>query len=220
MSKRKQKQEAGFTLIEIVIAVAIIGIFAAVISPMVYRHLADAKISKAQSEAESIATSILSYYKDVSRWPYTNANGPSGNGIDRVVSSDNVPNQSGSGSHAGARNWGTYGNSKRLGDYLYYNNPDNDTGANGYDQNNQDWPTSGRGSWRGPYVDSYEFDDPWGNAYVVNTRFLPGGRYNGNVRHKVFVLSAGPNGTWETSFSDGRTEEVNGDDIGFILAID
>ena len=46
----------GFTLIEIVIAVAIVAIFAAAISPMVFRHLEDAKISKAQSEAETIAT--------------------------------------------------------------------------------------------------------------------------------------------------------------------
>jgi len=46
----------GFTLIEIVIAVAIVAIFAAAISPMVFRHLEDAKISKAQNETETIAT--------------------------------------------------------------------------------------------------------------------------------------------------------------------
>ena len=220
MSMRNRNREAGFTLIEIVIAVAIIGIFAAVISPMVYRHLSDAKVSKAQSETETIANAILSYYKDVSRWPYTNANGPAGNGIDRVITSNTVPNAAGSGADAGARNWGTYGNAKRLGDYLYYNNPDDDTGTSGYDQTGQDWPVSGRDSWRGPYVDAYDFNDPWGNSYVVNTRYCPGGRYTGSVRHKVFVLSAGPNGTWETAFSDGVTEEIAGDDIGYVLAID
>ena len=54
MIAKKKTGEAGFTLIEIVIAVAIIGIFAAVISPMVFRHLADAKVSKAYNEAETI----------------------------------------------------------------------------------------------------------------------------------------------------------------------
>lgn len=220
MSTRPRNREAGFTLIEIVIAVAIIGIFAAVVSPMVYRHLADAKVSKAQSETETIANAILGYYKDVSRWPYTNANGPAGNSIDRVLTSANVATGAGPDADAGAANWGTYGNSKRLGDYLYYNNPDDDTGANGVDQNNQDWPLTGYGSWRGPYIDDYEFDDPWGNAYVINTRFLPGGRYTGSVRHKVLVLSAGPNGRWETAFNNNTTEEINGDDIGFVLAID
>jgi len=220
MSTRPRNREAGFTLIEIVIAVAIIGIFAAVVSPMVYRHLADAKVSKAQAETETIANAILSYYKDVSRWPYTNANGPTGNAIDRVLTSGNVATGAGPGAAAGAGNWGSYGNTKKLGDYLYYNNPDDDTGTSGVDQANQDWPLVGVGAWRGPYIDNYEFDDPWGNAYVINARYLPGGRYTGTVRHKVFVLSAGPNGRWETAFNDNTSEDVNGDDIGFVLAID
>jgi general secretion pathway protein G len=53
---------SGFTLIEIVIAVAIVAIFAAAISPMVFRHLEDAKVGKAQNEAETIATAVLNYY--------------------------------------------------------------------------------------------------------------------------------------------------------------
>jgi len=211
----------GFTLIEIVIAVAIVAIFAAAISPMVFRHLEDAKVGRAQNEAETIATAVLNYYKDVGAWPYTNTNGPSGNQIDRVVSSDVVAAGPGAGAQASDANWGVYGNSKRLGDYLYYNNPDDDSRANGgsANQNNQDWPTTGKGAWKGPYVESYELKDPWGNAYVINARYFPGGRYTGTVRHKVFVLSAGPNGVWETGFSDGNTEDITGDDIGSVITI-
>lgn len=211
----------GFTLIEIVIAVAIVAIFAAAISPMVFRHLEDAKISKAQNEAETVGTAVLNYYKDTGAWPYTNANGPTGNSIDRVLSSDDVATGTGPDAQAGAGNWGTYGNTKRLGDYLYYNNADNDSRPNGggANQNNQDWPTTGRGAWKGPYVEGYDFTDPWGNAYVINVRYLPGGRYTGTVRHKVFVLSAGPNGVWETGFSDAATEDITGDDIGTVVSI-
>ena len=36
-----------------------------------------------------------------------------------------------SGAGAGAANWGTYGTSKHLGDFLYWNNPDDDSRANG-----------------------------------------------------------------------------------------
>ena len=161
------RDRRGFTLIEIVIAVAIVAIFAAAISPMVFRHLEDAKIGKAQNEAETIATAVLNYYKDVGAWPYTNTNGPAGNQIDRVLSSSVVATGTGPDAAPGAGNWGTYGNSKSLGDYLYFNNPDDDSSAsgNGADQNNQDWPTTGKGAWKGPYLDGYDIRDPWGNPY-------------------------------------------------------
>ncbi len=211
----------GFTLIEIVIAVAIVAIFAAAISPMVFRHLEDAKIGKAQNETETIATAVLNYYKDVGMWTFTNANGPSGNDIDRVISSTDMATGAGPAADSGAANWGAFGNAKNLGDYLYYNNPDNDSNINGTraNQTNQDWPTSGKGAWKGPYLDSYEINDPWGHAYVINTRYCPGGHYAGTIRHKVFVLSAGPDGLWETAYSDASTEEVLGDDIGTVVTI-
>lgn len=217
----KKTNRRGFTLIEIVIAVAIVAVFAAAISPMVFRHLEDAKVSKATNETETIATALLSYYKDVGKWPVTNANGPSGNGTDRVVSSTVVPNAAGAGAATGAVGWGSTGTAKQLGDFLFYNNPDNDSSATGAsaDENGADWPTSGTGSWRGPYLDSYYIEDPWGNAYVVNSQFFPGGSYTGTVRHRVFVLSAGPNGTWETAFNNNTTEELKGDDIGTVVTI-
>ena len=220
MKSARNIARGGFTLIEIVIAVAIVAIFAAAMSPMVFRHLEDAKVSKAQNETGVIASAVLGYYKDVGSWPITDADGPSGNGINRVVGSTRVATGNGPGAAQGARNWGTYGTTKALGDYLYYNNPDGDpsdvgVGAN---QPNQDWPTSGSIAWKGPYVDSYEANDPWGHAYVINSHFFPG-RYTGSIRHKVFVLSAGPNGLWETGFSNGRPEDIEGDDIGTVIAI-
>lgn len=221
MTRRQYLNRQGFTLIEIVIAVAIVAIFAAAISPMVFRHLEEAKIGKAQNEAEIIATAVLSYYKDTGAWPYTNANGPTGNGISRAVTGTVVAAGAGPDAAAGASNWGSYGNTKLLGDYLYYNNPDDDTSVsgNGADQINQDWPTTGALAWKGPYLESYELSDPWGNAYVINTHYLPGGTYVGTIRHKVFVLSAGPNGRWETGFSNAATEEIRGDDVGTLVSV-
>jgi prepilin-type N-terminal cleavage/methylation domain-containing protein len=208
----------GFTLIEIVIAVAIVAVFAAAISPMVFKHLEDAKVSKAQNETEAVSMAIMTLYKDVDHWPITNANGPSGT-VDRVLSSNNVPSGTGPAAGSNAGNWGTYGLTKMLGDYLYYNNPDDNSSANGngQNQNSQDYPTSGPAAWEGPYLEEYSFDDPWGNAYVVNARYFPAGRYTGNTRHKVLVLSAGPNGRWETDFNDGTTEQIRGDDVGTLV---
>ena len=221
MRVRKALNRRGFTLIEIVIAVAIVAVFAAAISPMVFRHLEDAKISKAQNESETIANAVLGYYKDVGKWPVTSANGPSGNGIQRVISSNTVATGAGTGAATGSTNWGTYGTTKDLGDYLYFNNPDDDSSdtGNGANQSGQDWPTSGPTAWRGPYLDEYYINDPWGNAYVINSHYFPGGSYTGTVRHRVFVLSAGPNGTWETGYSNDATEEILGDDIGTVITI-
>ncbi len=221
MAQRNRFDRGGFTLMEIVIAVAIVAIFAAAISPMVFKHLEDAKLSRAQNETETLATAVLSYYKDTGTWPYTNANGPTGNSVARVVSSANVATGAGPGASPGAVNWGTYGNTKMLGDYLYHNNPDDDTSATGAggNQAGEDWPTTGRGAWRGPYVTAYQFDDPWGNAYVMNVQYAPGGNYGGTVRHKVFVLSAGPDGRWQTGFNNGQPEEIAGDDIGTVVTI-
>ena len=84
MKSARNIARGGFTLIEIVIAVAIVAIFAAAMSPMVFRHLEDAKVSKAQNETGVIASAVLGYYKDVGSWPITDADGPSGNGMGRA----------------------------------------------------------------------------------------------------------------------------------------
>ena len=127
MNRNASRQ--GFTLIEVVIAVAIVAILAAAISPMVFHHLEDAKVGKAQNETETIALAVMSYYKDTGTWPYTNQDGPAGNGIERVISSPVVAAGAGPAAGANAVRWGNYGDTKMLGDYLYYNNPDGDSDA-------------------------------------------------------------------------------------------
>lgn len=217
LTPRPNVNRHGFTLMEIVIAVAIVALFAAAISPVVFKHLQDAKITKAMDETKALAASVLVLNKDTGYWPMTNTNGPAGT-IDRIVSSTHIATAAGTGAGSGASNWGTYGATKILGDFLYNNNPDDDTGAASFDQAGQDYPTTGVNAWRGPYIDRYSFDDPWGHAYVINARYFSGGLYGGTVRHKVFVLSAGPDGKWQTPYSDAVSEdEILGDDIGAVI---
>ena len=72
--------------------------------------------------------------------------------------------------------------------------------------------------WNGPYVSAELKGDPWGNQFMVNTRFLDGGSTaadgQGQIRRAVFVVSAGYNGVIETPYEQPITDaRVYGDDI-------
>jgi prepilin-type N-terminal cleavage/methylation domain-containing protein len=122
----------GFTLIEMVVVLAVIAIPAAILTPTVARNIKASKVTRTINETQVIAAAVASLYKDTGYWPYTGANGPAG-GVDRVLTNPNtVPTGAESGAGSGAAYWGTYGLSKPLYDYLYYNNPDDDTGFDNY----------------------------------------------------------------------------------------
>jgi general secretion pathway protein G len=64
-------RERGFTLIEIMVVVIIIGLLAAVIVPSVMRRVDDAKVAKAKEDIQSLETALQMYYIDNSKYPTT-----------------------------------------------------------------------------------------------------------------------------------------------------
>lgn len=61
--------DAGFTLVELLVVLAIIGLVAALAAPQVLRYLGSARVSTTQAQLKSIGSSLELYYLDVGAYP-------------------------------------------------------------------------------------------------------------------------------------------------------
>jgi type IV pilus assembly protein PilA len=73
--KSTHRGQRGFTLVELLIVIAIVGIIAAVIIPNVGRFMTMGTLTAANSEAENVQTAALAYYGDYSEWPDSTMSG-------------------------------------------------------------------------------------------------------------------------------------------------
>jgi len=209
------KRNDGFTLFEVIIAVALVAIMAVAIVPPLLKNINEGKVARAQSDAQVIATGILGFYKDTGDWPLDN-NGNPGADLTRLASNailggGNAGIPAGAAGISGGGNWDSYGTAGTLNDALVRNATDTVDPIYTESKNPHIRP-----GWNGPYLDSVPLD-PWGNPFVVNLRYTNTavGNYE---RHAVLVVSAGPNQLFETTFDDGSYEEViGGDDIGYLI---
>ncbi|MCD9124386.1 pilin [Luteimonas fraxinea] len=68
-----KKMQKGFTLIELMIVVAIIAILAAIALPAYQDYVARSQVSEAMSLASGTKTAVTEYYADRGAFPTTNA---------------------------------------------------------------------------------------------------------------------------------------------------
>jgi len=100
MQLRIHRAAHGFTLIEIMVVVVIIGLLAAVILPNIFGNLAKAQTTKAKSDIQAIEAGLTLYKLDNYKFPSTDL------GLSALVQRPNDPT---------VRNWREGGYLKRVG---------------------------------------------------------------------------------------------------------
>lgn len=65
------RRPSGFTLIEILVVITVIAILAGLVTPMVFGHVSDARITEARAQIESFGLALESYRLDNDYYPST-----------------------------------------------------------------------------------------------------------------------------------------------------
>jgi general secretion pathway protein G len=71
MTRVKGARQRGFTLIEIMVVVVIIGLLTAVVTTQVMGRVDDARVNKARQDIQALGTALELYRLDNSRYPTT-----------------------------------------------------------------------------------------------------------------------------------------------------
>ncbi|MBW7998196.1 MAG: prepilin-type N-terminal cleavage/methylation domain-containing protein [Candidatus Glassbacteria bacterium] len=213
------RNSKGFTLIEIIVAVALVAILSAAVAPSVLNNIAMGRISRTQSDVQAIASGVMRFKSDTGKYPRldTPANPDTlGEAFDFLVSTNGtwptlVTNANWPSSAAALVTGIGAGSAQTITNHLIIGQNDYATTTSDtyIRANNPEDPTDV--GFRQGYISS-DPPDPWGNRYMINVAPL------GMVGQPVWVISAGPNGVLETLITNVGTatlDTVNGDDIGF-----
>ena len=190
-----RKGNQGFSMMELVVVLAVIAILATLITPIITSYVDKAKINKAMSDVRNLVVAMNQFNADTKTFPIFTAPNqvPNGTVYELIVGEGLAPAQA-----TGIAGWITsnQGSIKAL-----------------LNENALTLTTSGRTAWNGPYTGGVG-EDPWGTTYLITARALkPGSNLT------AFVLSAGPNRTVETPLDQtrGTAFTIGGDDIVSII---
>lgn len=191
----------GFTLVEVVIVLAVIAILSAVLMPMISNNIRSARMARAASDTAVIGKAVAAFYQDLGQWPvyrgstahYLLFSSPD-------ADSDGVPDL---GSIPAP--WSAAGRPLSLHHELVNNGNSRAPGPS----------PEGLPVWNGPYLTRMDVD-PWGTPYLVNARWLT---ETTTANGGVYVVSAGPQAggnpvRLEMAF-DGVPDTAAGNDIFF-----
>lgn len=183
--------EAGLTLIEVtlmlIVSLSIIGALVPTVAATVRR----AETVAATSTMNDMRNQIIKVLDDIGYKTFTIDGEKTGANVEMLVSDGDTPRDCTAGATACAAWQRAVDNTGGLVDFierhLVTNNP------RGSALN--DYPIGGNNIWKGPYLNSPNDPDPWGNRYMVNVLYMDA---NSN---DVVVLSAGPDEAIATVFT-------------------
>ena len=205
------KDSRGFTLIEMVVVLAVIAILAAILTPIVTSYVERARVDAAMNDVKKIAAAIIQFNTDTRVWPiystqpFVGTNDASYD-VESMFGNDAMVPMSGSGSDWPATA-GVVGGTN-VGDLNAVLN-----------QNRMQLLLTGARAWKGAYMELHE--DPWGSKYYLTSKFLKPGSTSTHWNSlpsaspsAVYVISAGPNQTVDTYYDQATSAfTVGGDDI-------
>ncbi|HEV8342311.1 MAG TPA: type II secretion system protein GspG [Candidatus Binatia bacterium] len=196
-------RSGGFTLIEIIVILAVISVLVAFLTPSVLKYIADAQSARAQSDIKTLQAVVNDLIKDTGQYPGA-----------MMPATKTFLCGPGNIATAGATGWaasatpcttgsGVFASPNSLANHLVSNDPSEEGTVGGAG----DYRTTGNFRWKGPYAQGVN-TDPWGNAYEINVTTLVGGNTS-----PTWIISAGPNGTFETATTATSIASTS-DDIG------
>ena len=195
----------GFTLIEVVVVVAIIALLAGILTPLIFKYIDEANETRALGDCRNISTALLLFHKDTGTWPYYERlfTDPE---YDYIFGNmGDMPRMHGDAQTS----WGNQA------DDMYFHLVTNGPDPNTYRYRYKRPATMGGGilshGWNGPYL-PYVTDDPWAYKYLVSVGAFDYGTQFEQGRNHVWCLSAGPNFMVETPI---WATETHYDDIGY-----
>lgn len=182
-------KEKGFTLIEMVIVLAVVAILAAVMVPIIATNIEQAKVARAAADVKTIAEAMVRFRQDLGFWPIRD-NG--GTVVDLLAGPGTLPPAGTGSSWLGKTSTGL----------------ENHLVSGVFSQYQRGPSPQGLPCWNGPYTSEIK-TDPFNMAYLVNIA-----NFHNGSNAAVFVLSAGPDRLTDTNFEGG---DLANDDIGFKL---
>jgi prepilin-type N-terminal cleavage/methylation domain-containing protein len=198
------KNNKGFTLLEVVVVLAVVAILAAILVPTIAKNIDDSKLAKAVNETQVIAAALATFYKDVGRWPTSNGAAAALPDVADLLYGG-VGNDPSATTGGNAWDKDTATAAEIFEDHLIANDPGGG-GANDYPV----WTNATKIGWKGPYIGQISAD-PWGVYYMCNIAYA----YDSPNASGSWVISSGPNRDAETTFAILVTTTVlTGDDLG------
>jgi prepilin-type N-terminal cleavage/methylation domain-containing protein len=226
--KNKTGQESGFTLIELIVVLAIITTLAAIFIPMALEKIDESSLARANSDVDALAVALTGFFAHVNNFPSCEAADcdpldDTANNLRFLAVGTGVGDLSANYPASAVWDLANQDDGTPARNNAFNHLVQNDPGANGTaNQAGTDYRTT---RWNGPYISKLK-EDPWGFTYIMHIGAM---QRNGcpvtstgapplctavAAGTQGWILSAGPNGSLDTT---PTSTSIAGDDIGYIF---